>query len=381
MATHRLQFAHDSGADVYVRLFNDQEQVFDFDDDTWATLAGATTPWLAATETEADNLGTGRSLYGVDIDGDALNGTGALERLTAFFYENAAPAVGDNPISGPLQLAARFGEFFELPVDVVAELSVRTTQGVSAQVAVHLEHGGALVDVGANGGTVFTADAGTDFITSAGHGLTNGQVLLLTSSTSLPGGLALSTPYYVISKTTDTFQVALTAGGSAVDITDTGTGTHKWHRPTATLQVREHGSGVALFTKTFTAADLIDGAFEGEWPEGTVVESVDAGGDTITSTAHGLSNGTIVHLRTGGTLPDPLAVDTDYFVVGATTDTFQLSLTEGGAAIDLTDVGTGTHEWLLATAILTDDRMYELKATVTENGNNHVTRHRRVAIG
>lgn len=73
----------------------------------------------------------------------------------------------------------------------------------------------------------FTA-AVNDTITSTGHGLGNTDTIRLTTSGTLPAGLALATTYYVISATTDTFSVSLTSGGSAVDITDTGSGTHTW---------------------------------------------------------------------------------------------------------------------------------------------------------
>lgn len=77
--------------------------------------------------------------------------------------------------------------------------------------------------------TTFTA-ATTDIITSTAHGLNNGETIKVTSGTTLPAGLTTETLYYVISSATNTFSVALTSGGSAVDITDTGTGTHSWRR-------------------------------------------------------------------------------------------------------------------------------------------------------
>jgi hypothetical protein len=77
------------------------------------------------------------------------------------------------------------------------------------------------------GGTakVFTA-ATTDVITSAAHGWENGQAVMMSTAGVLPAGLAIETRYFVIDKTTDTFKVSLTSGGSAVDITDIGTGVH-----------------------------------------------------------------------------------------------------------------------------------------------------------
>lgn len=81
-----------------------------------------------------------------------------------------------------------------------------------------------------NDNATFTAVAATDVITASAHGLTNGDIVTVTSSTTLPGGLSVNTDYYVIEKTDDTFKLSATSGGSAVNITDTGTGTHTWYR-------------------------------------------------------------------------------------------------------------------------------------------------------
>jgi len=73
------------------------------------------------------------------------------------------------------------------------------------------------------------------------------------------------------------------------------------------------------------------------------VDAADVTADTLTSAAHGLVNGNsaVVWPTIGAVLPTGLAEDTEYFVVGATTDTLQLSATFGGAAINLTAIGDG----------------------------------------
>jgi hypothetical protein len=63
--------------------------------------------------------------------------------------------------------------------------------------------------------------------------------------------------------------------------------------------------------------------------------------DTVTRTAHGLPNGKRVSF-TAITTTTGIAVFTPYYVVNSTTDTFQLSLTQGGAPINLVSNGTGT---------------------------------------
>lgn len=72
----------------------------------------------------------------------------------------------------------------------------------------------------------FTANASTDTITQVAHGYSNGWVLWLSSTTTLPAGLSSGIEYFVVNKTTDTYQLSLTSGGAAIDITSTGTGTH-----------------------------------------------------------------------------------------------------------------------------------------------------------
>lgn len=64
-------------------------------------------------------------------------------------------------------------------------------------------------------------------------------------------------------------------------------------------------------------------------------------GDTVTLAGHGLPNGKRVSF-TAITTTTGISIYNLYYVVNATTDTFQLSLTQGGAPIALTNNGTGT---------------------------------------
>ena len=73
-----------------------------------------------------------------------------------------------------------------------------------------------------------TSDFGTDDkLDATGHGLSDtDRVMFISSGADLPAGLDSETVYYVVNKTTNDFEVSLTSGGAAVDITDDGTGTH-----------------------------------------------------------------------------------------------------------------------------------------------------------
>lgn len=65
---------------------------------------------------------------------------------------------------------------------------------------------------------------------------------------------------------------------------------------------------------------------------------------TITTTErHGFINDELVVFSTTSSLPPELVAGTSYFVVATTDLTFEVSATEGGAAIVMTGLGLGTH--------------------------------------
>lgn len=63
----------------------------------------------------------------------------------------------------------------------------------------------------------------------------------------------------------------------------------------------------------------------------------------FTLAGHFMSDGDAVRLFTTGALPTGLSVNTDYYVTAAATNTFQLSATRGGAAINTSGTQSGTH--------------------------------------
>lgn len=74
-----------------------------------------------------------------------------------------------------------------------------------------------------NGGSdkSFQVDVGNDRILCEGHGYSNGDTVVFHGATA-PTGLTAGTTYYVVGVTSgdpDYFQVAATAGGSAINIT------------------------------------------------------------------------------------------------------------------------------------------------------------------
>ena len=81
-------------------------------------------------------------------------------------------------------------------------------------------------------GQTFTTDYGTDEkLDINGHGFLNDDRVMVTSaSQDLPAGSDSATVYYVVNKTTNDFELSLTSGGSAINITDNGSGTHTARR-------------------------------------------------------------------------------------------------------------------------------------------------------
>lgn len=69
--------------------------------------------------------------------------------------------------------------------------------------------------------------------------------------------------------------------------------------------------------------------------------------DTLFSVAHGMADGDRVMLYNvfAETLPTGISEGTIYFVVSSATNSFKVSLTLGGAAVDITALGGGEGYW------------------------------------
>lgn len=129
------------------------------------------------------------------------------------------------------------------------------------------EVSGVTLAVTSGGPTSCTMDASTDTITATAHGLNNGNIVQI-AGVAVPGGLAASTNYYVIASTANTFKLATSMGGSAIDITSAGTTVTFTVSPTIdtdvfvcakTGRIRFLSKYSFVITPTFTAAVINDG--------------------------------------------------------------------------------------------------------------------------
>jgi hypothetical protein len=94
-----------------------------------------------------------------------------------------------------------------------------------------------------------------------------------------------------------------------------------------------------------------------------------AAGDTLTKTSHGIGNGTRVYVYQSGqnVVPAPLIAGKIYFVVGTAANTLQLSLTSGGAAINITGTDTTVGLKSLTTDNIQVDQWRGVNALTNNN--------------
>lgn len=146
---------------------------------------------------------------------------------------------------------------------------------------------------------------------------------------------------------TNPIQVAanLAATGSAYDLTQATLGNRPILRQNANSQYYAEFTGASSQFMSAASHILSTAAFSS-----TVTISIATPG-VVSWTAHGLTNGTAVAIGTTGALPTGLTASTInvttaptlYYVVNATTDTFELAATPGGSSIATSGTQSGVH--------------------------------------
>lgn len=74
--------------------------------------------------------------------------------------------------------------------------------------------------------TVTMTIASPCVVTKAAHGYSNGTPVAFTTTGALPTGITAGTVYYLINVAADTFQIAATVGGTAINTSGSQSGTH-----------------------------------------------------------------------------------------------------------------------------------------------------------
>lgn len=224
-----------------------------------------------------------------------------------------------------------------------------------------------------------TAAAATDLVTITAHGLVANDRIYFTRLSGAGAGLALNTTYYVIASglTANDFKVSTTVGGAAVNITVDYTRAEVAKYVTFSGNFLNRGTYNAplnMLIAVGAQAGTITVATAGSNYTIAIPATTDpsftgatgtAATDRINKTAHGLLTGDRIYLTalTGGS---GLSLNRNYYVVNPTTNDFQISLTNGGAAINFTTDATVLSYSKVAYRLLRFKR--EKVFTVEENG-------------
>jgi len=182
---------------------------------------------------------------------------------------------------------------------------------------------------GGGGGTVTSITAGTGLSASPSSPITTSGTLNVTDAALNPSGMV--TPFAGSSAPSGW----LLCDGSAVSRTTYAT----------LFGVVSTTYGVGDGSTTFNLPNLQGEVPAGRQPAtslGTATISI-ATPAVVTDTGHGLADGQLIYFTTTGALPTGVVANTRYYVRNATVNTFNISATPTGAAINTSGTQSGTH--------------------------------------
>ena len=203
----------------------------------------------------------------------------------------------------------------------------------------------------------------TNVFTVTGHNMRDGTKLTYTSNGAnivhSGGTLADSTAVFVRDATTNTFKIALTAGGTALDITNDGNDSNSFVGDTATATATVSGGVVTGITVTgvgsdYQAAPAVTIAAPSEVTF-NAQSAVSTANDTITASSHPFNTGdAVTYADKGGTVLANLTDGGTFFIIKVDANTIKLATTldnaNDGTAIDLTAGSSENHGLTGATA-------------------------------
>jgi len=246
--------------------------------------------------------------------------------------------------------------------------------GVGTNLKFYIESGGAYNDITPTEPLVtltnpFSTTSGSNVvtITDASDGFITNDFVTFTGGTAV-GGLTISGEYQITKTSSTTYTITAasnasstaTGGGTVYAVYQIGTGP-SYATPLSGWGAGAWGSGswgvgststdsLRLWSQSNFGEDLVFGPRAGGiyyWDASIGVSSptftITIASPGVITTSANLANGTAVILQTTGALPTGLLVGTVYYVVNSTGNTFSLSATYGGSAINTTGTQSGTH--------------------------------------
>jgi len=247
-----------------------------------------------------------------------------------------------------------------------------------------------------------TNGSSTITVTATSHGAITGDFVTFSGATGLGGNITagvLNQQYQITSTTVNTFTFTATATATSADTGNGGTVTATYQINTGpAVQTPFNGWGAGGWgsgvwgtggtTKTnlqiwsaynfgqnllfgprgggiyyWTAPTLTNPGVALNTTGGTVTITI-ATPAVITSSVN-LPNGSSIQLGTTGALPTGLSTNTTYYVVNVSGTTFNLALTQGGAAINTTGTQSGTQ----SISLLGDVPLFQNALTVSDASN------------
>lgn len=203
---------------------------------------------------------------------------------------------------------------------------------------------------------VADVDATLEDITATDHPFVDGDEVRYSNGggTSI-GGLVDGNNFFIITATTNTFQLSLTLGGAAIDLVDGIGVAHEF-------TIGDLAAATAVRTVGKILSYIVDTAGDGRYQKGkitiavaapaaVVIAAADITGNVITETAHVFATGDRLTYNDGtGTLDTALTDGVVFFVIKLTANTFSLATTASNAAnaiaLVLAGDGTGTDHTL-----------------------------------
>ena len=220
--------------------------------------------------------------------------------------------------------------------------------------------------------TTFASDGGSpakSLITKSNHGLTDNTVVRLSSSGTLPTGFVTTEDYYVFSSTTTTFKLSGTSGGTPINFTDGGSGTHSYSFPNtySSGDLVTNNAASYLTVTAHTTGNTFAGDLSTYWT--LIANSAIETSSASVNTASG--DGSNKVFTTTYTYTDPK--DVQVFVNGALQATNLYSITNsGGNNITFTTApSSGTNNVIIWGATVIAEAAKAGALTYSTTANNH----------
>ena len=206
------------------------------------------------------------------------------------------------------------------------------------------------------GGSVTTLSNGSPLTIAAvkSHKLVESYTISFSTTGTLPSPLLAGETYFVtaVGLTETEFRVSTIKNGSAVSIITAGSGTHRYNIVGLTLtNMRENYDYIDLTV-------LNPGEFISAAPTGTTCTISIANPAVITLASHGFVAGDVIKFTTTGSLPTGMSALSRFYVLDdapPSANSFRISNTSGGAAIETSGSQSGTQKVGLVTGRAGDD--------------------------